>query len=112
MKQVRPEAGLRWLNEPRPIQVVADAEGVPTAVAVRGGTLAVAEIADRWCIEEEWWRAPISRRYYRLLLDDGRHLTVFPDQVAGRWYAQRYPQRSTSPLSLRPTSATRAGRRP
>jgi hypothetical protein len=50
----------------------------------------VAAVADRWRIDDEWWRNPVSRLYRRLVLADGRVLTVFEDRVAGRWYVQRY----------------------
>jgi hypothetical protein len=49
----------------------------------------VARTADRWRIDDEWWRErPLSRTYYRVLLEDGQPLTLFRDDVTGQWYEQ------------------------
>ncbi|HET7092535.1 MAG TPA: hypothetical protein VFI22_03630 [Thermomicrobiales bacterium] len=50
----------------------------------------VDRVQDIWRIDEEWWRAPISRRYLALLLADGALRTVFQDLTDGRWYEQAY----------------------
>lgn len=33
---------------------------------------------------------PISRAYYELLLEGGRAVTVFRDEISGGWCEQRY----------------------
>ena len=101
---------LRPLNHPRPVSVLtqdrpeatpAAAAGDPRAargddaaqplVLVAGGRRRrVVNVRDSWRIDEEWWRDPISRRYYQLELDDGSLRTVYQDLVDGRWYAQEY----------------------
>jgi hypothetical protein len=63
---------------------------LPCAVGVQGHRLAVAEVLDVWLVEDDWWRAPVARRYVRLLLADGRPLTVFEDKIDGGWYLQQY----------------------
>lgn len=93
-KTPRPR-GLRPLGLPRPLQVRLD-EGLPVAVARRAGGrwLAVRDIEEIWRVGEEWWRDdPIVRTYYRLLLEDGRPLTIFHDDGGGLgqgWYEQNY----------------------
>lgn len=68
---------LRPLNLPRPIQLDA------------GGGWPVVEILDRWRIDDEWWRpAPISRMYFRVVLEGGQVLTIFHDLIGGGWYLQ------------------------
>ena len=53
--------------------------------------LRVTAIEDRWEIDEEWWRTrPVSRMYYRVLLEDGQALTIYRDMLNGIWYRQRY----------------------
>ncbi len=64
--------------------------GLLKAVTLRRRRVAVAEIVDEWVIEDEWWRAPIARRYVQALLADGRPLTLFHDLIDGGWYLQRY----------------------
>ena len=82
---------LRALNAPRPVTVKASAEGEPVAVRLRpGGDWQRLTVQERWRIDDEWWREPISRRYLTLLLADGALRTVFQDLTDGRWYEQRY----------------------
>jgi hypothetical protein len=51
---------------------------------------AVAAIQDMWIVQDEWWRQPVNRQYFLLLLDDGRRETVFLDRETFAWYAQAY----------------------
>ena len=84
----------RSLNLPVPIAVETDAQDEPAWVTWRGQRRAVAAIADRWRIDDEWWRNPISRLYFTLTLADDQTLIVFHDLRTGRWYAQRYARQS------------------
>ena len=81
---------LRPLNLPVSIAVETEAGGEPAAIIWRGRRLAVAAVADRWRIDDEWWRRPIARLYRCLVLADERLIVVFEDLLNGRWYAQRY----------------------
>ena len=81
---------VRALNRPRPLRVEADGDGLPAAVWLSGRHHAVEAVLERWRIDDEWWRErPISRLYYRLLLADGRVVTVYQDG-SGRWAGQSY----------------------
>ena len=63
-----------------------DDRGLPTAVGGRP----VTHLRDEWRVEEGWWtRRPLRRRYFDLVLDDGRNTVVFLDRQRRRWYAQR-----------------------
>lgn len=80
---------LRPLNQAKPIRVEADESGEPVAVVLGRERLAVAVVQDRWRIDDEWWRErPVSRLYFRLLLEDGRVVMVYKDLVSGRWARQ------------------------
>lgn len=60
------------------------------AIWLRGRRHAVVEIQETWRVDDEWWRAqPISRRYARCRLGDGRTMTLFEDRVRGGWWLQR-----------------------
>jgi hypothetical protein len=50
----------------------------------------VAETRNRWRIDDEWWRRPVSRMYYEVLLASGDVLTVFKDLATGEWFQQQY----------------------
>jgi hypothetical protein len=76
--------GVYW---PRPVDVRADAEGVP--LAVDGAT--VEAVREDWLVEDRWWTPePLRRRYFELVLADGRNLVVFCEPApGGSWFAQR-----------------------
>jgi hypothetical protein len=72
--------GMKRLGVPKPASVVADPEGIPTAV----GGAAVDAVAEEWVVEDRWWTGrPLKRRYFELVLADGRSATVFRDLRAG-----------------------------
>ena len=82
---------LRPLNRPRPLRVEAGEGGTPVAVHLSNGRFGVEEVLEVWRIDDEWWRKrPLSRTYYRLLLEDGRTVTVYRDEVSGQWAKQGY----------------------
>jgi hypothetical protein len=78
--------GMRRLGTPKPVRVQAADDGVPQSL---GGT-AVETVAEEWVVEDRWWTGrPLRRRYFELVLVDGRNTIVFRDlQGSGRWYSQ------------------------
>jgi len=41
-------------------------------------------------VEDRWWTGrPVRRRYFELVLGDGRDVTVFCVLGRGRWFSQR-----------------------
>jgi hypothetical protein len=81
-------AGLRPLNAPRPVRVLTG-DGLPIAL-VEGERRRSVKIEDAWYVDDEWWREPIARRYYRIVLEDGVVRTVYQDKLCGEWFAQGY----------------------
>ena len=88
--------GLLPMNLPQPAAVETGPSGLPAAVLVRGKLRPVLAISDRWRIDDEWWRAEISRAYYAVELEGGMRLTIFRDMVTGAWFQQQY----TPPVRL------------
>ena len=81
---------IRALNEPRPINVRAGERGVPLEVQVDGWQRVLA-VEERWRLDDEWWRErPVSRMYWRVLLDDGQSLIIWQDLTTRVWYRQDY----------------------
>jgi hypothetical protein len=89
--------GMRRLGTPKPVLVAADSDGIPTTV----GRSAVEAVAEEWVVEDRWWTGrPLKRRYFELVLADGRSATVFRDLRPGgggepaagdggsRWFTQ------------------------
>lgn len=82
---------LRPLNRPVPVTVTTNAAGnQPIALVINRSTHQVQRIQDTWIIEDEWWRQPIARQYFALLLDDGTRRTVYHDRVDNTWHLQDY----------------------
>lgn len=74
------------LAAPAPAAVRAGAHGVPAAV----GGKRVEAVREEWVVEDRWWtRRPLRRRYFEVVLDDGRDVVVFRDVVRRRWFSQR-----------------------
>jgi hypothetical protein len=79
-------AGSRRLGEPKLARVQVDDGGVPIAVEARE----VDSVREEWVVEDRWWTGrPLRRRYFELVLADGRNIVVFRDLVAGGWFLQR-----------------------
>lgn len=78
--------GLRRLYVPRWVVVESGPKGEP--IAVEG--VAVEAIREEWVVEDRWWTPkPMRRRYFELVLADGRDVVVFRSAASGRWYRQR-----------------------
>ena len=78
--------GLRRLYVPRPVKVEADEAGRP--ISIDG--VAVEAVREEWVVEDRWWTGrPLRRRYFEVVLLDGRNVVVFRDLVGGGWFLQR-----------------------
>jgi hypothetical protein len=62
-------------------------DGAPLAV----GGVRVEAVREEWLVEDGWWTPrPLRRRYFELVLADGRCLVVFREPAGdGRWFEQR-----------------------
>ena len=76
--------GIYW---PVPVRIDAAEDGAPRLVA----GVAVEAVREEWLVEDRWWTpAPLSRRYFELVLADGRNLVVFREPAeGGEWFEQR-----------------------
>ncbi len=79
----------RPLNGPRQIDVVVENHR-PSVIVEQRHRYRVERIQDTWIIDDEWWRDPISRQYFQIVLEDGGMRTIFHDRVADSWFAQAY----------------------
>ncbi|HEX2378197.1 MAG TPA: hypothetical protein VHI30_11605 [Gaiellales bacterium] len=79
-------AGPRILGAPRSARVASDDGGVPRSLDGRP----VATVRDEWRVEEGWWTGrPVQRRYFDVVLADGRNAILFCERRTGRWFTQR-----------------------
>jgi CO dehydrogenase/acetyl-CoA synthase delta subunit len=80
------EGSYARLGRPRPVRVRADANGRPLAVGGRP----VEAVRESWLVEDRWWTdAPLRRRYWEVVTEDGRDVVVFRDLQTGGWHGQR-----------------------
>ena len=78
--------GSRRLFAPRPVSVEGDGRGRPLLL----GSTAVDAVREEWLVEDRWWTGrPVRRRYFELVLADGRDVVVFCDMASGAWMEQR-----------------------
>jgi hypothetical protein len=76
----------RILGAPRSVRVAADGAGVPQSLEGKP----VASVRDEWRVDEGWWTGrPVRRRYFDVVLADGRNAVIFCDHRTGRWSTQR-----------------------
>ncbi len=76
----------RRIAEPQRVQIRAQEGGCPRLVEGRR----VDAVRESWLVEDRWWTdAPLRRRYWEVVTDDGRDLVVFRDLEGGCWYRQQ-----------------------
>ena len=83
------------LNTPVPVQVSATLDGkLANVVEKKKGRVVASQIdkvMHQWELGDEWWcPEPIDRRYFKLLMDTGRVMTIFKDLSNGGWFRQEY----------------------
>jgi endonuclease/exonuclease/phosphatase (EEP) superfamily protein YafD len=82
---------LRPLNQPRPVDVETGESNAPAYVSLSGHRCGVEAVLETWRIDDEWWREqPVSRAYWRVLLEDGQTVDVYHDLTRRCWYRQAY----------------------
>jgi hypothetical protein len=77
----------RLLREHPAIDAELDAAGQLVAIRWNGRREPV-EVCNRWRVEEEWWRAPIARDYFKVVGAQWLAL-VYLDRVDGTWHLER-----------------------
>ena len=74
---------------PRLVQVRTDPEGLPTQLESAAGWQPVSRVLNRWRIDCDWWRSPVSREYWRVLLADDLAIECYCDRLTGQWFVER-----------------------
>ena len=91
---------LRPLNTPRRVFVELNERSLPAAVLEPvapppppGASPGLARrevetIGEIWRVDDEWWRAPVSRRYIEVILRGGKHTVLYQDLTNDEWFEQ------------------------
>jgi len=48
----------------------------------------VETVGEIWRVDDEWWRALISRRYVEVILKGGKHTVLYQDLRTNEWFEQ------------------------
>jgi hypothetical protein len=77
----------RLLREHPRIDAELDATGHLVAFSWNGRREPI-EVCNRWRVDEQWWREPIARDYFKVF---GRSwlALVYLDRVEGTWHLER-----------------------
>ncbi|MFN2465226.1 MAG: hypothetical protein ABR598_03055 [Candidatus Dormibacteria bacterium] len=65
--------------------------GVPVSVTGGDGRRPVQRVLARWRVETDWWRAAVSREYWKVELggEAGVLCDVYQDHLTGEWWLSR-----------------------
>lgn len=79
----------RLLDPPAPVAVEI-VNGVPARLRVERRELLVELVLARWRLEADWWRAPLSREYWKLWLSGDLVCEVYRDRLSDDWRLTRW----------------------
>ena len=74
----------RLFDPPRSVDVDLGPEGAPSRV---DGMPAAP--ANRWLVEVDWWRRPVAREYWKLVVSDQVLCEVYHDLDQDAWFLER-----------------------
>lgn len=77
--------------EGHPIAVTLDPQGTPTAFVWQARRHAVAQIVQRWDVDNDWWRGDerIWRDYLALITQDNLLCVIYHDRLTDTWRLAR-----------------------
>lgn len=80
----------RLLEEPLRVDVTLDTANAPREIHWTGSgeSAVVLEVCSRWRVDDDWWRLPITRIYYKLRTEEAL-LELFQDCSSGEWFLER-----------------------
>ena len=71
------------------VHIETDAEGAPVRLRLDGVAHDDVGICNRWRVDDDWWRTPLARAYYKVVTRDGLLCTVYLDELRGTWHLER-----------------------
>ena len=77
-----------YANHPL-VQVETDGAGTPIRIRMNGVTHGEVGICNQWRVDDDWWREPVARAYFKVVTRDGLLCTVFWDEIRGTWHLER-----------------------
>jgi len=77
-----------YVNHPL-VQVETDEAGTPIRLRMDGVTHGEVGICNQWRVDDDWWREPVARAYFKVVTRDGLLCTAFWDEIRGTWHLER-----------------------
>jgi hypothetical protein len=74
----------RLFDPPRSVDMDLDQQGVPSRV---DGMPVLP--THRWLVDVDWWRRPVAREYWRVVVGDSVLCEVYRDLERDSWYLER-----------------------
>jgi hypothetical protein len=71
------------------ITVWSDELATPQTFTWRGRVHRVQGIAQRWRVDQGWWRDRTWREYFKLTTQTGLLVIIYREVPSGAWYLQR-----------------------
>ena len=71
------------------IAVTESVEHEPAVVLYGGNETRVESVICHWRMNQEWWKRPVERDYFRVRLSGGVICELFRDNSSRRWQLQR-----------------------
>ena len=71
------------------VQVETDGDGIPIRLRLDGAAHGEVGICNRWRVDDDWWRTPVARAYFKVVTRDGLLGTVYLDELRGTWHLER-----------------------
>ena len=71
------------------IQVTADGSGMPIGPSLDGRAHGEVGVCNHWRVDDQWWREPVARTYWKLVTRGGLLCTVYLDELRGTWHLER-----------------------
>ncbi len=78
----------RLMNPVQPIEVETNEREDAIWYTWQGRRERVVEVANRWRVDDNWWRKPISRLYFEWVTPT-MLIEVYMDLLTGEWFLER-----------------------
>ena len=79
----------RFWADGLPIVVACDDLATPLAFSWQGQRHTVAEVVERWRVDDGWWRRRIWREYFQVVTRSGLLVLIYHDVRTQEWRLQR-----------------------
>ena len=68
---------------------ILDNYGKPIKLYLRGKSVKVIEMLERWVDTGEWWKGESEKMFFRLQLEQDRIMEIYYDLKAGEWWTYK-----------------------